>query len=113
MFSNSDIDHVVNMNTILHMYVRNNYEIIIAQHWQKTKIIFLFFNSVKVSHSAGRFHFPWSENVKSTKSYLNNELFVTHPALNQILYHFQSKLVHYYLRQSIVTVLCHFMPFTT
>ena len=43
------------------------------------------------SHSAGRHWFPWHETVNEMRSYMTTEVFMTHPVMPAILYHFQTK----------------------
>ncbi|XP_065937642.1 dynein axonemal heavy chain 3 isoform X7 [Magallana gigas] len=45
----------------------------------------------KPSNSAGRHQFPWHEMVNRTREFMKNDLFITHPVMYTILYHFQTK----------------------
>jgi dynein heavy chain len=44
----------------------------------------------KETISAGRFYFPWHETIIQTRTFLNNELYVIHPALTKIFYDFKA-----------------------
>ncbi|XP_062599902.1 dynein axonemal heavy chain 3-like [Saccostrea cucullata] len=46
---------------------------------------------VKPSNSAGRHQYPWHEMVNRTRDFMKSDLFITHPVMNTILYHFQTK----------------------
>ncbi|PVD24893.1 hypothetical protein C0Q70_15383 [Pomacea canaliculata] len=45
----------------------------------------------KPSHSAGRDSFPWHSRVLATRTFMETDLYITHPVMIKILYHFESK----------------------
>lgn len=55
--------------------------------------VYSFF--LQPSNSAGRHQFPWHEMVNRTREFMKNDLFITHPVMYTILYHFQTKYVNH------------------
>ncbi|XP_067685210.1 dynein axonemal heavy chain 3-like [Haliotis asinina] len=45
----------------------------------------------KPSNLAGRDGFPWHDTVNSMRDFMCNELYITHPVMRKILYHFHTK----------------------
>ncbi|KAK7495478.1 hypothetical protein BaRGS_00013176, partial [Batillaria attramentaria] len=45
----------------------------------------------KPSNSAGREGFPWHDSVAAAREFMKTELYITHPVMNKILFHFQTK----------------------
>ncbi|XP_072257294.1 dynein axonemal heavy chain 3-like isoform X3 [Pyxicephalus adspersus] len=51
----------------------------------------------KMSHSAGRHHFPWHASVKAARVKLKNSLHITQPVMSQVLLHFFTKYASFRL----------------
>ncbi|XP_064605237.1 dynein axonemal heavy chain 3-like isoform X2 [Liolophura sinensis] len=64
----------------------------------------------KRSHSAGRLPFPWHESVQQTRRFMSIDLYITHPVMPAILYHFESKYGKFRLMD--IPVLKDIMPVT-
>ena len=43
------------------------------------------------SNCAGRFRYPWHESVNQSRHFMETDLFITHPVMPNMLYHFVSK----------------------
>ncbi|XP_064633532.1 dynein axonemal heavy chain 3-like isoform X2 [Lineus longissimus] len=46
---------------------------------------------IKISNSAGRHNFPWHELVESSRDFMTTDLYITHPVMPTLLYHFETK----------------------
>ncbi|XP_053376707.1 dynein axonemal heavy chain 3-like [Mercenaria mercenaria] len=46
---------------------------------------------LKPSNSAGRLGFPWHQRVNEAREFMRKDLYITHPVMYNILYHFHSK----------------------
>ena len=53
-------------------------------------IYFVLFQPVE---NVGRYAFPWHENINIARIFMESELYVTHPVMSAILYHFHTKYV--------------------
>ncbi|XP_023932407.1 dynein heavy chain 3, axonemal [Lingula anatina] len=51
----------------------------------------------KPSHSAGRWGFPWKRAVRKARKFMTRDLYVTHPVMSQILYHFEKNYADFRL----------------
>ncbi|KAL4226016.1 hypothetical protein ACF0H5_014003 [Mactra antiquata] len=45
----------------------------------------------KPSNSAGRLGYPWHERVNKVREFMTEDLYITHPVMYSILYHFHTK----------------------
>ncbi|XP_052779096.1 dynein axonemal heavy chain 3-like isoform X2 [Mya arenaria] len=45
----------------------------------------------KPSNCAGRFQYPWHERVNEVREFIRKDLYITHPAMYTLLYHFHEK----------------------
>ena len=57
------------------------------------KSILRYFFILQPSNSAGRIHFPWHENVNIARRFVETELYIVHPVMQGMLYHFVTKWV--------------------